>query len=106
MSNIFEEMAKKVIDRSLYGTKKDRRIKELEGMVIHLMSTIEVYGSMDWYEANPEWRPPVWLCNGEYTIDKRLEDIRRHSIRLREAATEARHKMYGTNEKLNPPPNY
>ena len=79
-----EKIAKKLIDRSLYGGRKDRRIKELWLMLNEANAVIKTYGHFADNEANPDWMPPPWLRDGEYTMEKRLKDIRYHGRKLEE----------------------
>lgn len=91
---MFDKFVKKVVDRSLYGSEKDRRIKELWFTMSHVLATIETYGHMADYEANPDWEPPVYLRDGEYTIDKRLADIRHNSDMIMKCAEDMRKVMF------------
>ena len=86
---MIEKMINKAVDRLTNGNEKDKRIKELWDALNHVVATVKTYGYMDLYEANPEWQPPVYLRDGEYTTEKRLKDIRRHSIEIRKASHEA-----------------
>ena len=96
-------MIKKLFNKK---NEKDKRIKELWDALNHLVSTVQAYGYMDLYEANTEWQPPEWLRDGEYTTEKRLKDIRYHSIMIREAASDAYKVLLNCDEFEDIPPNY
>lgn len=85
----------KLIDRSLYGSKKDRRIRELWNALNHAYSCMETYGAhMGDYEANLDWTPPPWLHDGEYTMEDRLKDIRRDSQEMKKCVEEIQKVMF------------
>ena len=86
---MFEKQIEKLIDKVTNGTRKDQKIKELWDALNDAVCALDVYGHMDLYEANPEWEPPVYLRDGEYTVEQRLADIRYNSIKLREAHDKA-----------------
>ena len=72
------------INISLHESRKDKRIKELWQMLNEANAVIKTYGHVADYEANPDWAPPPWLRDGEYTTEKRLKDIRYHGQKLEE----------------------
>ena len=102
-------MIQKIIDDiydHLTNRNKKDRSKELWDALNHIISTIEAYGYMDVYEGNPEWEPPVWLRDGDYTTEKRLQDIRYHSIQIRKAKNEVKKVLLKMDEMLDIPYNY
>lgn len=97
-------MLQKIVNILTNNSKeKDKRIKELWDALNHLYSVTEAYGHMDLYEANPDWRPPVYLHEGDYTMDDRLKDIRRHSIQIRKAAHDVQKTLLGFETEMIPP---
>ena len=98
-----EKKTEKLIDRTLYGSKKDRRIKELWDALNHAHSCMETYGAwIHRYEANPEWRPPEYLHHGDYTMEDRLKDIRYMSRQLEECSKEIYNVMFKDSNVIPP----
>lgn len=80
---IEDKIVKKFFERILLGSRKDQRIRELWNMLSKVDATLMTYGNMADYEANPDWVKPTWLRNGEYySMEERLEDIRRDSRQI------------------------
>ena len=101
------KMMDKIGDLVTNGTEKDKRIKELQNALSHLIAAVKTYGYMDLYEGNPEWEAPVWLRDGEYTIEKRLKNVRYNSIQIREASHEAEKVLlHMPDDYEDIPPNY
>ena len=98
-----EKKTEKLIDRTLYGSKKDRRIKELWDALNHAHSCMVTYGAcIHRYEANPEWRPPTYLHKGDYTMEDRLEDIRYMSKQIEECSEEIYKVMFKDSNAILP----
>ena len=91
---MLEKQIEKLIDQTNYGKRKDKRIKDLWYALNRLVSVIDVYGNSIDHEADPEWIPPSWLRDGEYTIDMRLKDIRRNNQEIIDAENELRHLLF------------